>query len=98
MWEDLDEAFPELTAKLEAFGAGTDRALFITGHSLGAALSGLSAARLTAEGYNVSGEGTLLERWSGGRTCTPGLHSVPMHSVRMHVDAPGCRCLTLSAG
>lgn len=65
MWEDLDEAFPELTAKLEAFGAGTDRALFITGHSLGAALSGLSAARLTAEGYNVSGEGPVgaYERW-----------------------------------
>lgn len=55
MLDDLDEVVPELEAQLEAFGAGTERNLLITGHSLGATLSGLSAARLAADGFNVSG-------------------------------------------
>ncbi len=66
MWADLGEVFPALTAQLDAYGAGTERNLIITGHSLGATLSGLFAARLAAEGRNVSGEGTQIAARVGG--------------------------------
>lgn len=55
VWADLTEVYPDLVAQLNAFGAGTERDLKITGHSLGGILSGLTAARLAADGVNVSG-------------------------------------------
>lgn len=89
MWEDLDEAFPELTAKLEAFGAGTDRALFITGHSLGAALSGLSAARLTAEGYNVSAVYTWASSRPGDERFAEAYRKLGVHDKTLRFSAQG---------
>ncbi|KAI7845898.1 hypothetical protein COHA_000631 [Chlorella ohadii] len=76
MLDDLDEVVPELEAQLEAFGAGTERNLLITGHSLGATLSGLSAARLAADGFNVS---ALSPRPQQADDCTlPSLTFLPI--------------------
>lgn len=56
MYESLTEAMPALVAQLKAFGAGKRRDLVIAGHSLGASLSGLAAARLAAEaGLHATG-------------------------------------------
>ena len=66
MSQDLYEVLPDLVAALESMGAGTDRNLIITGHSLGGSLSNLAAANLAADGFNVSGKRGWEEKGGEG--------------------------------
>jgi triacylglycerol lipase len=52
----LDAVWPEIQAEMERTGAGKDKPLYVTGHSLGAALGTLAAARIEEQpGMEVNG-------------------------------------------
>jgi|GEM_PF-1758059 len=51
----LDAVWGDITREMEAQGVGKDKPLYITGHSLGAALGTLAAARLDEQGMTPNG-------------------------------------------
>lgn len=51
----LDAVWPDIQKELDAANVGQDKPLFITGHSLGAALGTLAAARLEKQGKAPQG-------------------------------------------
>ncbi|KAI7842169.1 hypothetical protein COHA_004192 [Chlorella ohadii] len=89
MWADLGEVFPALTAQLDAYGAGTERNLIITGHSLGATLSGLTAARLAADGRNVSAVYTWASSRPGDERFAEAYRKLGLHDKTLRFSAQG---------